>query len=74
MDDEGEEQQYCLRWNNFQANITSQFEALRDDEDFTDVSIVCEGRSIKAHRVVLSACSPLFKEMFKVRDAILQIY
>ncbi|XP_065173490.1 protein abrupt-like isoform X2 [Atheta coriaria] len=65
MDDEGEEQQYCLRWNNFQANITSQFEALRDDEDFTDVSIVCEGRSIKAHRVVLSACSPLFKEMFK---------
>lgn len=61
-----DEQQYCLRWNNFQANITSQFEALRDDEDFTDVTIACEGQKLQAHKVVLSACSPFFKELFKV--------
>ncbi|XP_022917485.1 broad-complex core protein isoforms 1/2/3/4/5-like isoform X2 [Onthophagus taurus] len=60
-----DEQQFCLRWNNFQANITSQFEALRDDEDFTDVTIACDGQRLQAHKVVLSACSPFFKELFK---------
>ncbi|CAH1154070.1 unnamed protein product [Phaedon cochleariae] len=59
------DQQFCLRWNNFQANITSQFETLRDDEDFTDVTIACEGQRLQAHKVVLSACSPFFKELFK---------
>ncbi|KAJ8933103.1 hypothetical protein NQ318_016876 [Aromia moschata] len=47
------------------ANITSQFETLRDDEDFTDVTIACEGQRLQAHKVVLSACSPFFKELFK---------
>lgn len=61
-----DEQQFCLRWNNFQANITSQFETLRDDEDFTDVTIACEGQRLQAHKVVLSACSPFFKDLFKV--------
>lgn len=61
-----EDQQFCLRWNNFQANFTSQFETLRDDEDFTDVTIACEGQKLQAHKVVLSACSPYFKELFKV--------
>ncbi|XP_019874276.1 broad-complex core protein isoforms 1/2/3/4/5 isoform X4 [Aethina tumida] len=60
-----DDQQFCLRWNNFQANITSQFEALRDEEDFTDVTIACEGQRLQAHKVVLSACSPFFKELFK---------
>jgi len=69
-----EEQQFCLRWNNFQANITSQFEALRDEEDFVDVTLACDGQRLKAHKVVLSACSPYFKELFKVcNDILLQI-
>jgi hypothetical protein len=66
-----EEQQFCLRWNNFQANITSQFEALRDEEDFVDVTLACDGQRLKAHKVVLSACSPYFKELFKVCNYIL---
>ncbi|XP_034239413.1 protein abrupt-like isoform X2 [Thrips palmi] len=57
--------QFCLRWNNFQSNITSQFETLRQDEDFVDVTLTCDGKSVKAHKVVLSACSPYFKELFK---------
>ncbi|XP_043283018.1 zinc finger and BTB domain-containing protein 7B-like isoform X3 [Venturia canescens] len=62
---DSQQQQFCLRWNNFQANITSQFEALRDDEDFVDVTFACDGRRLQAHKVVLSACSPYFKELFK---------
>ncbi|XP_057656637.1 uncharacterized protein LOC130894082 isoform X1 [Diorhabda carinulata] len=60
-----DDQHFCLKWNNFQANITSQFETLRYDEDFTDVTIACDGQRLQAHKVVLSACSPFFKELFK---------
>jgi len=59
-------QHFCLRWNNYQSSITSAFESLRDQDDFVDVTLACEGRSLKAHRVVLSACSPYFRELLKV--------
>nr|CAD7443358.1 unnamed protein product [Timema bartmani] len=39
--------------------------ALRDEEDFVDVTLACDGQRLKAHKVVLSACSPYFKELFK---------
>lgn len=68
LDEQPNDQHFCLRWNNFQANITSQFEALRYNEDFTDVTIACEGQQLQAHKVVLSACSPYFKEIFKVTN------
>ncbi|KAI5752004.1 hypothetical protein M8J77_012829 [Diaphorina citri] len=58
-------QHFCLRWNNYQSSITSAFENLRDDEDFIDVTLACDGKSLKAHRVVLSACSPYFRELLK---------
>lgn len=61
-------QHFCLRWNNYQSSITSAFENLRDDEDFVDVTLACDGRSLKAHRVVLSACSPYFRELLKVSN------
>ncbi|XP_069939787.1 protein abrupt isoform X22 [Cherax quadricarinatus] len=61
----GADQQFCLRWNNFHTNITSAFESLRDDEDFVDITLACEGRQIKAHKMVLSACSPYFRSLLK---------
>lgn len=62
----GDLQHFCLRWNNYQNSITTAFENLRDDEDFIDVTLACDGKSLKAHRVVLSACSPYFRELLKV--------
>lgn len=58
-------EQYCLRWNDFQSNITGAFSDIRDDEDFLDVTLVSDGQTIKAHKLVLSACSPLFRSMLK---------
>lgn len=69
--DEFKNQQFCLKWNNFQNNIMSQFEALKEDEDFVDVTLSCHGQSVKAHKVVLSACSPYLKNIFKVTDFLL---
>ena len=38
---------------------------LRDDEYFTDVTLATEGHSVKAHRVILSACSNYFHAILK---------
>ncbi|CAH0699962.1 unnamed protein product [Spodoptera exigua] len=57
--------QFCLRWNNFQSNIVSALDSLKCSEDLVDVTLTCEGRNIKAHKVILSACSPYFRNVFK---------
>lgn len=57
-------QQFCLRWNNYQSNLTSVFDQLLQNESFVDVTLVCDGHSIKAHKIVLSACSPYFQDLF----------
>lgn len=62
----GPEQQYALKWNDFHASILSSFRHLRDQEDFIDVTIACDGCSFTAHKVVLSACSPYFRSLLKV--------
>ncbi|XP_026469630.1 protein abrupt-like [Ctenocephalides felis] len=59
------EQQYSLRWNDFHSSILSSFRRLRDEEDFVDVTLACEGCSFTAHKVVLSACSPYFRRLLK---------
>ncbi|XP_037912353.1 protein abrupt isoform X2 [Hermetia illucens] len=59
------EQQYALKWNDFQTSILSSFRHLRDEEDFVDVTLACDQRSFTAHKVVLSACSPYFRKLLK---------
>ena len=47
----------------------STFRRLREEEDFVDVTLACNGRrNFTAHKVVLSACSPYFKQLLKVRE------
>lgn len=58
-------QQYSLRWNNYLRHITYAFDSLRLNDDFVDVTLCCDGQKIKAHKVLLSACSGYFKEIFK---------
>ncbi|CAH1966323.1 unnamed protein product [Acanthoscelides obtectus] len=56
---------YCLRWNNHQSNLLGVFSQLLRDESLVDVTLACsEGHSIRAHKVVLSACSSYFQSLF----------
>lgn len=40
------------------------FNQLLDDQSFCDVTLAVEGTHLKAHKMVLSACSTYFKELF----------
>lgn len=57
-------QQFCLRWNNYGRNLTNVFDQLLQNESFVDVTLACNDQSIKAHKMVLSACSPYFQNLF----------
>ena len=48
------DEKLCLQWNDFRDNISSAFGNLRDDKEFTDVTLACEdGQQVEAHKVVL---------------------
>uniref|UniRef100_A0A336MQB0 CSON002537 protein n=1 Tax=Culicoides sonorensis TaxID=179676 RepID=A0A336MQB0_CULSO len=57
MDDD---QQFCLRWNNHQSTLISVFDTLLENGTLVDCTLAAEGKFLKAHKVVLSACSPYF--------------
>ncbi|XP_065217126.1 broad-complex core protein isoforms 1/2/3/4/5-like [Planococcus citri] len=59
-------QQYCLRWKNHQPNFISVFSSLLSNETLVDVTLAAEGKHLQAHKVVLSACSPYFQELFSI--------
>jgi len=58
-------EKFCLRWNDFESNISVAFQELRDDKDFFDVTLACDENQIQAHKVILSACSPFFRTVLK---------
>ncbi|XP_044257749.1 broad-complex core protein isoforms 1/2/3/4/5-like isoform X1 [Tribolium madens] len=59
-------EQFSLRWNNFHSNLTAGFHELLESSEMVDVTLAVEGHFFQAHKVVLSICSPYFKQMFKV--------
>ncbi|CAB4062028.1 Broad-complex core protein isoform 6,Protein tramtrack, alpha isoform,Protein bric-a-brac 1,Protein tramtrack, beta isoform,Longitudinals lacking protein-like,Broad-complex core protein isoforms 1/2/3/4/5,Protein abrupt,Protein bric-a-brac 2 [Lepeophtheirus salmonis] len=61
----GSTERLCLRWNDFESNIKHGFSELREEEEFFDVTLACGSKQIKAHKVILSACSPFFRSIIK---------
>jgi len=59
-------ERFCLKWNDFEANIRNSFKKLREEQDFFDVTLACDdGYQIEAHKMILSAGSPFFSEIFR---------
>jgi len=61
----GSSEKFCLRWNDFESNISVAFRELREDKDFFDVTLACDDEQIQAHKVILSACSPFFRTVLR---------
>merc|ERR1719357_179387 len=60
MTDDGN---YVLRWDLHEENRTSFLTKLWRNDDFLDVTIVCEDGQVDAHKLILSASSPSFHKI-----------
>ena len=59
-------EKFFLKWKDFKENINTAFVALRNDVEFTDITLVCEdGNQVEAHKIVLAASSPFFHNLLK---------
>ncbi|XP_068225916.1 protein bric-a-brac 1-like [Palaemon carinicauda] len=61
----GSDMQFCLRWNNFGTTMTAALHSLHEGGDFVDVTLAADGMQLKAHKLVLSACSPYFRDILR---------
>ena len=58
-------EKFCLKWNDFQANLSKTFSSLRKEQGFHDITLLSDdGEAISAHKVVLSSSSEFFKSVF----------
>ena len=62
-------EKFCLKWNDFQTNVTSSFRKLRNSAEFYDVTLVSDDQQqMTAHKIVLSASSEYFKNILKITE------
>ena len=56
---------WCMKWNEFDTNIRGYLRILRDDQRLFDVTLVTDdGQHIQAHKIIISAVSNFFSEIF----------
>ena len=59
-------EKFCLKWNDFQTNVSKTFSSLRQEEHLFDVTLVSDDEQhIAAHKLVLSVSSECFKNIIK---------
>ena len=59
------DENFCLRWNDYEKKYAETFRTLREDEHFADVTLACDGHAVKAHRIILCACSSYFAHILR---------
>ena len=59
------ESNIVLNWDQYQQETTSTLKNIWENEAFLDVTIACDDDQIDAHKVVLSAASPFFRNILK---------
>ena len=60
---------FTLHWETFTNYTREIFNDLSSSGDFADVTLICDDqRQIEAHRIVLSACSEVFKNILKANS------
>merc|ERR1712004_733663 len=47
------------------SSISVAFRELREEKDFFDVTLACDDSQVQAHKVILSACSPFFRNILR---------
>jgi len=59
---------YCLKMNNFQDNIKTCWKDLQVENNFYDITLACENKKILAHKVIITSFSPKIKSIIKLNQ------
>ena len=60
------QENYSLKWHTYSDHLKSMMKEMMMNEDFSDVTLVTEDKKhIMANINILSACSPVFKDILK---------
>ena len=66
-------QEKCnISWQAYSDHLPRLLREMMTTEAFTDVTLICDdhgNKKIKAHRNILAACSPVFKNIFENSEA-----
>lgn len=54
-----------MRWPDFERSIGKAFQELREGKELFDVTLACKDGKLEAHKVILSSCSPVLKDIIK---------
>merc|ERR1712025_359236 len=58
-------EKFCLKWNDFEGNISLAFRDIREEKDFFDCTLSCGARQVQANKIILAACSPFFRSTLR---------
>ena len=56
---------FMLKWNDHHTLFFVGAEELCESEEYTDVTLAAGSKFFQAHKLVLSICSPYFRQLFK---------
>ena len=63
-------EKFSLKWHDFERNVSNCFVQLRQVTRLSDVTLVGnDHHQVSAHKLVLSASSDIFKEIFQINGS-----
>ena len=62
-----------LCWSDHSAVLAGALDSLYSDTTSTDLTLVCQGRHIPVHRMVLAASSPFLARLLQEADTVLSL-
>ena len=63
------EEKYNMRWHTYPDHLRAMMREMMMSDDFADVTLISDDvKQMKAHRNILSACSPVFKKIFELQN------
>ena len=59
------EENFCLRLNSFDENVKTAWKEMQMEEDFCDMTLACQDKQIKTHKLIISSYSPVLRTILK---------
>lgn len=58
---------YLVRWHEYAECVSLAAQSFKKSEELLDVTLSCDGKTIRAHKLVLAASSHYFRQILAVR-------